>query len=122
VLARVFTAAVALCIAATGVLPALDGSRCVSMDRSMTPSENCPRCHSAPPVSIGNPCCEAVHVSSLEARASSAPHDDQLWPAPLAALLPALSLEPPSQTAFHTIDARPRGQPRFVDRSVILRV
>jgi hypothetical protein len=116
-LARVLALALAACTAATGVLPALDGWRCVAMDRVMSAGDDCPRCHT-PSQSIGNPCCEAVHVSSLQARANPAPHKVALAPAPPAALLAFALTAPESQLPARTAEAHPRGQPR----STILRI
>lgn len=111
-ISRVLALAIAVCTAATGVLPAMDGYRCISMDRTLSVDENCPRCQSPPPVSIGNPCCEAVHVASLDARASAQPPDARITPAPLTAVLsvtfPQLVA---SQTAIKSVATRRRGRP-----------
>jgi hypothetical protein len=116
-LARVLALALAVCTAATGVLPALDGVRCVAMDRSMSPDEDCPRCHT-PAQSIGNPCCEAVHVSALQARANPAPPEVALAPAPVTALLNFAVAASETQLFARTAGGHPRGQPR----TTILRI
>ena len=117
-LPRLLALALAACTAATGVLPALDGTRCVAMDRAMSAQEHCPRCR-APASSIGAPCCEAVHVSSLEARANPAPHQPRLAPPPLAALLDE-PLFLAGQVAARAVAAQPRGQPP--PRTAVLRI
>src|SRR5262245_27708435 len=119
-LPRLLALALAAFTAATGVLPALDGTRCVAMDRAMSADDECPHCR-ATSSTIGTPCREAVHVSSLEARANPAPHQPRLAPAPLAALA-ALLWPPPFAVEIPRRDlaTHPRGQPP--PRAAVLRI
>lgn len=111
-LARLLAFAIAVCTAATGVLPAGGGARCIAMNRVMpSVGDCCPKCLAAPTTSVGTPCCEAIAGATLSERAFTAVAEPQLAPAPLVALLapaPELAAVEASTRRISTI---PHGRP-----------
>src|SRR5690242_15324240 len=122
-MARFCALAVAVCLAATIVLPARDGYRCVTMNKVMAPESDCPHCE-ARPMSIGDRCCEKVRVGALDARASSTVHEPRITPAPLLAVL-SESRPRLISLAAQLVSSWPRGSPpgdRLGQLSTILRI
>ena len=111
-LARLLAFAIAVCTAATGVLPAGGGARCVAMNRVM-PSDGdcCPKCLAAPTTSVGTPCCEAIAGVTLSERAFTAIAQPQLAPAPLVALLAPAPELAAVEVSTRSMVAVPRGRP-----------
>ena len=111
-LPRILALAIAVCTAATGVLPAGGGARCIAMNRVMSATRDCcPKCEAPATTSIGTPCCEAIRGATLSTRAFSAAPQPQIAPAPFLALLsPAIA---PSAVGVPSRDvlATPRGRP-----------
>jgi hypothetical protein len=100
--ARLLALAIAVCTAATGVLPAGGGARCVAMNRVLrSDTDCCPKCVAAPVTSVGTPCCEAMPGATLGERAFNRIVEPQLAPAPLVAWL-----APTPQTADVAVSAR----------------
>jgi hypothetical protein len=125
-LGRIIALAIALAVGSTGVLPTVDGARCLSMDKRITPGEDCcPMCQSPPVASIGKPCCETIHGRALEARAPVSVAQPRLAPAPLTAILaPPLPLVA-NEAALRSVAALPRGRPpgEQLDRfSAVIRI
>jgi hypothetical protein len=125
VAARFIALLIALSTGATGILPAGDSYRCIIMDQRMAPGRDCcPKCD-APPLSIGEPCCEVVHGASLEARAPQKVEHPRLEAAPLVAVLPlavptfALGLD--ARNAERLTLGRPPGQ-QLRQLSQVLRI
>jgi hypothetical protein len=111
---RFLALAIAVCTAATGVLPAGGGARCVAMNRVMRVNRDCcPKCEAPSQTSVGTPCCEAIRAATLADRASSMTAPPQIAPAPFVALLsPALaqfSVDAPGRGFFATPRGRPPG-------------
>jgi hypothetical protein len=109
--ARLLAFAIAVCTAATGILPVGGGARCVAMNRVMRADRDCcPKCESPPQTSVGTPCCQAIRGATPTDRASSAINQPQISPAPMVALLaPASQLV--AVDATRTVLATPRGRP-----------
>jgi hypothetical protein len=109
---RLLAFAIAVCTAATGVLPAGGGARCVAMNRVMSANRDCcPKCESPPQTSIGTQCCEAIRAATLAERAGSATAQPQLAPAPLLALLTPTPLLGGTDAAARNVLGTPRGRP-----------
>jgi hypothetical protein len=111
-LPRLLALVIAVCTAATGILPTGGGARCIAMNRVMRADRDCcPQCEAPPTTSVGTPCCQIIRGVTPSERASSAMLQPQLAPAPLAALLafaPSLS---GVDASARRIYAAPRGRP-----------
>lgn len=109
--ARFLAFAIAVCTAATGVLPVSGGARCIAMNRVMRADRDCcPKCEAPPQTSVGTPCCQAIRGVTPTERASSAIHEPQISPAPMLALLAPAS-QSVAVEATRTALATPRGRP-----------
>lgn len=111
-LPRLLALAIAVCTAATGVLPAGGGARCIAMNRVMRADRDCcPKCESPPQTSVGTPCCEAIRAATLAERASSMTPQPEIAPAPLVALLTPAPLLAAVDASARSVLASPRGRP-----------
>jgi hypothetical protein len=111
-LPRLLALAIAVCTAATGVLPAVTGARCVAMNRVMVADRDCcPKCESPSPTSVGTPCCEAIRAATRADRASSLSAQPEIAPAPLAAVLAPTRVLAAVDATARRIFATPRGRP-----------
>lgn len=111
-LARLLAFAIAVCTAATGILPAGGGARCVAMNRVMRSDRDCcPKCLAAPTTSVGTPCCEAIAGAILSERAFNTLAQPRLAPAPLLALLAPAAQLTAVEVSTRGIVTIPRGRP-----------
>ena len=109
---RLFALAIAVCTAATGVLPTSGGARCIAMNRVMSATRDCcPKCESPPQTSMGTQCCEAIRAATRAERAAASSAQPRLAPAPLVALLAPTPLLAAVDSSARSSLATPRGRP-----------